>query len=71
MLKKRLNTFKQHIQQPKLEQIDVEGHKTTCGGGNFKIMPFFAIREDNRILKESYDTYFVGKFKPTLNKRHK
>ena len=71
MLKERLNTYRQHIRQPELQQIDVEGHIRTCGGGNFKIMPFFTIREDNKILRESYETYFIEKFKPALNKRHK
>ena len=71
MLKERLNTYRQHIRQPELQQIDVECHIRTCGGGNFKIMPFFAIREDNKILRESYETYFIEKFKPTLNNRHK
>ena len=54
-----------------IQQIDVEGHIRTCGGGNFKIMPFFAIREDSKILKESYETYFIKKFETALNKRHK
>ena len=71
MLKERLNNYRQHIRQPELQQIDVEGHIRTCGGGNFKIMPFFAIREDNKILGESYETYLMEKFKPALNKRHK
>ena len=61
MLNKRLNTYNQHIRQPELQQIDVEGHIRTCGGGNFKIMPFFAIWEDNKILRESYETYFILK----------
>ena len=61
MLNKRLNTYKQHIRQPKLQQIDVNGHIRTCGGGNFKIMPFFAIREDTKILRESYETHFILK----------
>ena len=69
MLKERLNTYRQHIRQPELQQIDVEGHIKTCGGGNFKIMPFFAIRKDNKILRESYETYLIEKFKPALNKR--
>ena len=34
-------------------------------------MPFFAIREDNKILRESYQTYLIENFKPVLNKRHK
>ena len=71
MFKERLNTYRQHIRQPELQQVDVEGHIRTCGGGNFKIMPFFAIWEDSRILRESYETYFIEKFKPALNKRHK
>ena len=56
MLKERLNTYRQHIRQPELQQIDVEGHIRTCGSGNFKIMLFFAIRGDNKILRESYET---------------
>ena len=61
----------QHIRLPELQQINVEGHIRTCAGGNLKIMPFFAIREDNKILRESYEIYFVEKFKPEANKRHK
>ena len=71
MLKERLNTYRQHIRQLELQQIDVEDHIRTCGGGNFKIIPFFAIQEDKKIIRESYETYFIEKFKPALNKRHK
>ena len=71
ILKERLNTYRQHIRQPELQQIDVEGHIGKSGGGNFKIMPFFAIREDSKILRESYDIYFIEKFKLALNKRYK
>ena len=71
MLKERLNTYRQHIRQPELQQIDVEGHIRKGSGGNFKIMPFFAIWEDSKILRESYETCFIEKFIPALNKRHK
>ena len=71
MLKGRLNSYRQHIRQPGLQQIDVGCYIRTCGGGNFKNMPFFAIWEDNKTLRESYETYFIEKFKPTLNKRHR
>ena len=71
MLKERLNASSQHISQPKSQQMDAKGHIRTCRGGNFKIMPFSAIREDNKILRESYETYFIDKFKPALNKSHK
>ena len=71
MLKERLNTYRQHIRQPELQQRDAEGHIRTCGDGNVKIMPFFALREETKILRESYETYFIEKFKPALNTRHK
>ena len=71
MLKERLNNYRQYIRQPVLLSTDVEGHMKTCGGGNLKNMPFFEIREDNETLRESYKTYFIEKFKPGLNKRHK
>ena len=45
-LKERSNTYTQHIRQPKLQQIDVEYHKRTCGGGYFRIMLFFVIQQN-------------------------
>ena len=69
MLKERSNTYRQHIQQPELPQIDVEGHIGTYGSRNFKILLFFLIREDKKILRESYETYLIEKFKPTLKKK--
>ena len=51
MLKERLNTYRQYIRQHELQQIDVEGHIRTCGGRNFKIMLFFAVWEDSKILR--------------------
>ena len=51
MLKERSNTYRWHIRLPELQQIDVEGHIRTCAGGNSKIMLFFAIQEDSKILR--------------------
>ena len=50
ILKERLNTYMQHIQQHKLRQIDVERQIRTCDGENFKSTPFFATK-DNKILR--------------------
>ena len=44
ILKEKLNNYWQHIRQPEIQQKDVESHIRACGGRNFKIMPFFAIR---------------------------
>ena len=48
MLKERLNIYRQHIRQPELQQIDVEGHIRTCDGGNFKIMPFLQFEKTTK-----------------------
>lgn len=48
-LKEILNTYRQHIQQPELQQIDVECYIIAFSGGDFKIMSSFAIREDNSL----------------------
>ena len=71
MPKERLNIYRQHIWTAELQQIDAQGHIRTCVGRTFKIKPFSAIAEEKNLLEESYETYFIEKFKPTLNKRHK
>ena len=68
MLKERLNTYRQHIQQPKLQQTDVKSHITKYGTRNFKIMPFFVIQEDNKILTKSHETYLLKKLNLRLIK---
>ena len=52
------NTYRQHIRQPELQQVGVEGHIKICGGGSFKIMPCFPIWEDSKILRESYEAFY-------------
>ena len=49
----------QYIRLHELQQINVEGHTRTCGGGNLKIIPFFTIRKDNKILRESYEIFLL------------
>ena len=37
--------------------------------GIFKILPFHKMKENNKMLREYYEDYFIKKFKPEL-KRH-
>ena len=67
MLTEIFNTYRQYFRQPELQQIYVEGHISKCDGGYFLILPFFAVQDDNKILRESYETYFIEKLKPVLN----
>ena len=68
-LKDRVSTYKQHIKQPQYQQIKVEEHLRTCGEHKFNIFPFFKIKEENKLLRESYEDHFIKKFKPKLNAR--
>ena len=59
MFKERLNTYRQHTRQPELQkQIDVQDQIRTWVGANFKIMLFFAIRENNKVFRETHESYF-------------
>ena len=59
MFKERLNTYRQHTRQPELQkQIDVQDQVRTWVGANFKIMLFFAIRENNKVFRETHESYF-------------
>ena len=37
--------------------------------GIFKIIPFFKMKDNNKILRECYEDHFIKKFKPELNRR--
>ena len=65
----RLSIHRQHIRQPEYEKTEVERHFHTCGKGMFKILPFFKVKENNKILRECYEDHFMKKFKPELNQR--
>ena len=66
-LKERISIYRQHIQQPEYEKIEVKRHLQTGAKGIFKIFPFFKIKENNKILRDCYEDHFIKKFKPELN----
>ena len=70
MLKERLNIYRQHIRQPELQMIKAEEHLRICGKGKFEIMPFFALRQNNKLLRESYEKHFIEQFLPFLNSQY-
>ena len=59
MVKEVLNIYRKNIRQPELHHIDAEDHIRICGGGNFKLMSLFEIWEESKILRKSYETYFI------------
>ena len=69
ILKERVNIYRQHIKQPEYQQIKAEEHLRLCGKGQFSIFPFFKIKENNKFLRKAYETYFINKYEPVLNKK--
>jgi len=67
MLKERINIYRQHIRQPQYQMIKVEEHLRICGEGKFQVFPFFKLKSENKFLRDSYESHFIQKFKPTLN----
>ena len=53
-LQERLNTQRQHIGQPEIQQIDAQGHIRICSSGNFKIMSFFQFGKTKKFSYESH-----------------
>ena len=66
-LKQRLNTHSEQIKHENLRVLKVSKHLYQCGRGNFKALPFYKMRTDNRFEREQKELYFINKFKPLLN----
>ena len=66
-LRDRVRTYRQHIRQPELAVLKVENHLRECGNENFKIFPFFQLKDNNKKLREQYEFHFRKKFKPSLH----
>ena len=69
LVKERVNIYRQHISQPQYHQLAVEEHFRPCGDGNFRMLAFFKILQENKSLRKPDEDYFINKFKPLLNKR--
>ena len=55
--------------QPKYKQFAVEEDSCTYGDGNFHTFPFFKILQENKPIRQSYEDYFINKFKPFVSKK--
>ena len=69
LVKDRINIYRQHIRQPQYLQLAVEENLRTCGDEKFHMFPLFKINLEDKLLKKSYEDYFIDKFKPLLNEK--
>ena len=59
--------YRQHIRQPKYQQLKVEGHLRVYGKDEFQIFPLLQMRLQDTHLRRSYETKLQQKFKTELN----
>ena len=64
-----ISIYRQHIIEAQYQQLAVEEHLRTCGDRKFHMFPSFKTFQENKLLRKSYEEYFIDKFKPLLNKK--
>ena len=67
VLRDRVRIYVQHIKNPQYQMLKVEEHLRTCGNGNFKILPFFQLKKNDKYLRQQYELHFRKTFKPSLH----
>ncbi|XP_071132786.1 uncharacterized protein [Mytilus edulis] len=63
----RVRIHRQHIRQPQYRKIPLSKHLDECGGGFFKIFPFYKMNMGCDITREVKEKHFISKFKSRLN----
>ena len=53
LVKEQTNIYRHHIRQPQYEYFPVEKYLLTCGDGDFDLVSFIKILQDNQSLGKS------------------
>ena len=64
----RVRVHKQQIRDPSVRNTACSEHFDVCGRGQFKIFPFYKVKEESEQLRRAKEQYFISKFKPKLNR---
>ena len=51
--------YRQHIRQPRYQQLNVEGHLRVCGNGEFQTFPLLKMGSQDTNLRRSYEKRFL------------
>lgn len=68
-LNARVRVHKQQIRDPSVRNTPCCEHFANCGGGNFKIFPFYKMWNENEIARQTKEDYFIRLFNPKLNSK--
>ena len=61
-LNARVRIHKQQIRDPSVRNTPGCKHFANCGGGNFKIFPFYKMWNENKIARQTKEDYFFLDF---------
>ena len=69
LVKEWISVYKQHIRQPQYQQIKLEERLRFCSSGELQMFPFLQIKQENKLLRNAYENYFLDRLKPLLNQK--
>ncbi len=70
-LRKRTNLHRSHIENMSTTSLSVSQHIAKCASKlkiKFRIIPFYKVRTQTKISLLNMESYFIAKFKPSLNR---
>ena len=68
-LNARVRVHKQQIKDPSVRNTPCSEHFAECGGGRFRIFPFFKMWTENEITRKAKEDYFINLLNPRLNRK--
>ncbi|XP_056012120.1 uncharacterized protein LOC130052095 [Ostrea edulis] len=68
-LNARVRVHKQQVKDPSVRNTPCSEHFAECGGGKFKVFPFFKMWTENEITRKAQEDYFIKLFNPSLLNR--
>jgi len=66
-LRDRARVYRQHIREPSLQKLKVEGHFRACGKGKFKMFPLLQLKKQDTELRRAKEQSFIKTYKSKLN----
>lgn len=67
-LRTRIRVHKQQIKDPEYRKIKLSEHIDVCGGGQFKVFPFYKHFTESATERREKEKHFIQTLKPCLNR---
>ena len=69
VLRNRIRVHRQQIRNPNVRMLKVSSHIDNCALNEpkFTVFPFYKCTTDDTLMRRQKESYFINKFKPSLN----